>query len=544
MKDEGGRVKDETQKAKITPYVLRSTIVLSALLVAALPGMYPPLWNADFGDTSPRGMIDFELSGVALGTTSTGDFLPAAVGRVPPPTSSLLDSYSPSSGLVDKFDHSTLPQGATLRVEEHTARLDRFHVDAPVEFTARVLTFYFPGWQVTIDGTPAPIKPTNQSGFISFSVPAGDHTVEVSLDLTTPRRVGTIISLAALLALAALAVRPAQHTLRITPQASPIFAAQKREFVSGFSSFVICAMFLAADVLVFDPGDPRFRYPSPAGEVHGEQHRQMANFGGHIELLGYDLPTTSVEPGQAIPLTLYWKATAPVPTNYQVFVQLTRPATTLWGQSDKLNPGDFPSTRWPLDKYVWDDHTLRVLPGTPPGEYRISIGLYTLADGRRAPVFDAQGNVAGDHVLLDTPIVVQRPGVSPDLDALQMQGRLDRDYNGARLLGWSVEEAQISTPNFARLTLFWRAEADRLPNLRTRAELIDPAGKPAQTIEAYPVQDAYPMTGWARGEIVRDQIAFWLPPDFPPDPYALRVSILAENGTILDTLDLTHIEVK
>ena len=60
---------------RLTPYVLRSA-VLVALLIAALPNLYPPLWDANFGDTSPRGMIDFELSGVALGTTSTGDFLP------------------------------------------------------------------------------------------------------------------------------------------------------------------------------------------------------------------------------------------------------------------------------------------------------------------------------------------------------------------------------------------------------------------------------------------------------------------------------------
>ena len=64
--------------------------------------MYPPLWEADFGDTSPRGMIDFELSGVALGTTSTGDFLPKPIGREPGPTQSLLDSYD--TGVIDKFD--------------------------------------------------------------------------------------------------------------------------------------------------------------------------------------------------------------------------------------------------------------------------------------------------------------------------------------------------------------------------------------------------------------------------------------------------------
>ena len=113
--------------------VTRHSIILSALLIAALPTMYPPLWDANFGDTSPRGMIDFELSGVALGTTSTGDFLPKPVGIEPGPNAALIDSYSTT---VDKFDHATLPDGATATVEAHTAIYDRFRVDSPYSISS------------------------------------------------------------------------------------------------------------------------------------------------------------------------------------------------------------------------------------------------------------------------------------------------------------------------------------------------------------------------------------------------------------------------
>ncbi len=108
-----------------------SLIILPALLIAALPTMYPPLWDANFGDTSPRGAINFELSGVALGTTSTGDFLPKPVGIEPGPNGALIDSYST---IVDKFDRATLPDDATATVEAHTAIYDRFHIDSPLRF--------------------------------------------------------------------------------------------------------------------------------------------------------------------------------------------------------------------------------------------------------------------------------------------------------------------------------------------------------------------------------------------------------------------------
>jgi hypothetical protein len=104
-----------------------------------------------------------------------------------------------------------------------------------------------------------------------------------------------------------------------------------------------------------------------------------------------------------------------VPKNYQTFVHLVNPRDKLWGQPlrDKLNPGDFPTTRWPLDKYKWDDYTtpdsvVRVQADAPPGEYEIQVGLYTLNDGVRAPVFDADGNPAGDSVVLPVRVQVLR----------------------------------------------------------------------------------------------------------------------------------------
>jgi hypothetical protein len=517
---------------RVTHHVLRSTLfpalVLLALLVSALPTMYPPLWEADFGDTSPRGMIDFELSGVALGTTSTGDFLPKPIGREPGPTASLLDSYR--AGVIDKFDRSTLPTGAALHVDEHSATHDRFVVNSPSAFTGRLLTFLFPGWRVLIDDVEVAVTPTDQAGFMEFEVPAGSHRIEARLSATQPQLLGGLISFGALVAVFVLAVsrrRPLLNQESVAPR--PVFS---------LALLLISAVFLGARVAWIDRCDACFRYTSPTGEVLGAQHQQKANFGGHVELLGYDLPTIEVESGQQLPLTLYWRAVAPVPHNYQVFAHLTNPATTLWGQSDKLNPGDFPSTRWPLDKYVWDDHRVQVLPGTPPGEYHLSVGLYDLNSGQRAPVLDNAGQIVGDNVVLDTVVNVVAPRVPPAIDSLQMQGEIDRVYAGLRLLGWSLESSSVQLPNFVRLTLFSESELDAPAVLRAvRAELIDKTGQVVQTMDSI-------VYGDRRGFPRRDQIGFWLPPDFPPGTYGVQIKVLDENRQVVDTVDVTSIEVR
>jgi hypothetical protein len=363
--------------------------------------MYPPLWDADFGDTSPSGAIGFELSGVALGTTSTGDFLPKPVGIEPGPNAALIESYATT---VDKFDRATLPTGATATIEVHTAITDRFRLDSPRAFQARVLTFVFPGWHAYLDGREVSIAPQDQSGLMLIDVPAGSHTLELSWQLTPPQLIGTIISL---LALGVLIVFALKQRITFTLSLRPSIPPSLHPSIPPSLSLAIVLLFLTTKIALIDHCDTCFRYTSPPGQVLGAHFKQIAHLGGHIDLLGYDLSAREVQSGGVLPLTLYWKATALVPHNYQVFAHLIAPDEAVWGQSDKLNPGDFPSTRWPLDKYVWDDHQMHIKPDTPPGEYQLSVGLYLLEDGRRAPVFDDDGQIVADHVVLKTTINVR-----------------------------------------------------------------------------------------------------------------------------------------
>jgi hypothetical protein len=73
----------------------------------------------------------------------------------------------------------------------------------------------------------------------------------------------------------------------------------------------------------------------------------------------------------------------------------------LWGQSDKWNPADFPTGRWPLDQYVRDEHEALLRPDAPPGIYQVMAGLWDPDSGARMHVLDANGQpTASDGVLL------------------------------------------------------------------------------------------------------------------------------------------------
>jgi hypothetical protein len=146
---------------------------------------------------------------------------------------------------------------------------------------------------------------------------------------------------------------------------------------------------------------------SAGSDVLVAQYQQFTRLEDDVALLGFDLPVTSARPGDLVPVTLYWKAMAPLQHNLRVFVHFLGPDGNLWGQSDKWNPADFPMNGWPLDLYVRDEHDAPLQPDAPPGVYTVRAGLYD-ENGVRMHVLDANGVVTGaDGVVLTTEFVVR-----------------------------------------------------------------------------------------------------------------------------------------
>jgi hypothetical protein len=145
-----------------------------------------------------------------------------------------------------------------------------------------------------------------------------------------------------------------------------------------------------------------FHYDSPAYTAEPAEVDTYANLGDQVALIGYDRPETAVAPGAELRLTLYWQALQPLAIEYQVFVHVLGPDGRLVAQSDRLNPGDFPTHRWSTEEYVIDPHRLQLPPDLPPGSYTVSTGLWVQSEGWRLPLFDANGRQVGDSVSLLT----------------------------------------------------------------------------------------------------------------------------------------------
>ncbi len=146
--------------------------------------------------------------------------------------------------------------------------------------------------------------------------------------------------------------------------------------------------------------------PTPVGPV--PSNVLYARFGDVAEFIGYDITSASLSPGQAIGVTLYWRALEGARNvNYMVFVHLLPPdISRLLGQHDGVPvEGTRPTSSWAAGEVIVDFHSVPLTVTDYTGEARIAVGLYDpSAPHIRVPVMGG-----GDYLLLPVTIQVSSP---------------------------------------------------------------------------------------------------------------------------------------
>ncbi|MFQ5435643.1 MAG: hypothetical protein ACE5FD_12265, partial [Anaerolineae bacterium] len=373
---------------RIAVWVPVGAVAITLLL--ALPLSRPAPWP-DFGDVFTLRMSLIELSGRWLGTTSTADYVPTTVDTIPKRNRNVIQNLY--VGLpMDRVNRQAKPDEAEIIGEEITPLHFRYQVSTPKQFRLRLFLFAFPGWEATVDGRPAETELARPEGFIIVIVPEGEHEVEVQFKNTPARNTAVSITVVSLIVTLLVAGR----LWRRSPGTSNKHTSWQRvDWLTLAGTVGITAVSI---LIVYPAG--RLTYNSTGQTVEPATVTTFADFGDQIALLGYDVHKDELRPGETFNLNLYWKAENDLDINYQSFVHILRPDGTLLAQSDHLNPGEFPTRRWPLDKYVRDDHYLQIPAGASPGDYTVSVGLWVQAEGWRLPLLDASGAQIGDNAPL------------------------------------------------------------------------------------------------------------------------------------------------
>lgn len=271
-------------------------------------------------------------------------------------------------------------------------------------------------------------------------------------------------------------------------------------------------------------------YATPSGEMGTQvQHPLAVNLGGQVRLNGYSLHSPEVEAGDILQLNLFWEATNVIQRRYKVFTHVIDQAGHLVGQRDAEPGGGRNLTNtWREGQQVIDRYGLPIQPGTPPGEYLIEVGMYSLEDGLRLPIVEG-GKVIDDRVILQKVRVV-RPKVPPPPAALDMQRALSIKGANLQVLGYSfgplgsafAGAAAYRPGQAVELVLFWKALATPA-DVQATLRIVDSTGQVRWEVRRQPVDGRYPMREWQAGEVVRDSVHLRLPGDLRPGQYRFLI---------------------
>lgn len=111
------------------------------------------------------------------------------------------------------------------------------------------------------------------------------------------------------------------------------------------------------------------------------------NFGDKLLLSGYNLPTVA-RPGERLPVTVYWQSLAPMEVRYRAFVHLVDHQEGRWGQHDDDPACRLLTTDMHPNQRASRQFRVPVDPQTPPGNYRVVLGLYHPDTLKRLDIWD------------------------------------------------------------------------------------------------------------------------------------------------------------
>lgn len=178
-----------SRRGALAAITLSMSLILSGMWVNVEPYQWVKEWE------TPENLRDFEWQTTLVGLTADDEFMPTWVHR-------------PRWDLLEPVDHrgdaiSSLDEISLIDANSTSWVLDvRSGEPSSLTFDS----FYFPSWEVKIDGHPVKARPSNDLGLLTIDVPSGVHRVVVEYKNDPSYTLGVLASVLAGLSLVAILI--------------------------------------------------------------------------------------------------------------------------------------------------------------------------------------------------------------------------------------------------------------------------------------------------------------------------------------------------
>ncbi|MEL6404514.1 MAG: 6-pyruvoyl-tetrahydropterin synthase-related protein [Chloroflexota bacterium] len=246
--------------------------------------------------------------------------------------------------------------------------------------TVRFRQYYFPGWEVRVDGETVDAYPDDFLGLISVDLPAGESTVELNYVGTTTQFWSSVLSLVcAVIALGMYRLgEPDPSKARLAETTSPIST------MTGLLCIIGIVAIAVFNVRVMQANN-WFKFASPPTEPFYMSTPIDATFGNdeQIRLLGYTLHDTAIDANGTLDIDLYWHVPESITGNYRPVVQLVNlTQSEAWATSSRLQPAAGETSTFSPERFARDPYSLRLFSNDIPAYVgQISVQMISSEDG-------------------------------------------------------------------------------------------------------------------------------------------------------------------
>ena len=252
-----------------------------------------------------------------------------------------------------------------------------------------------------------------------------------------------------------------------------------------------------------------FRYIIPAyarppilsnDDLQDIEHPLETNFDDKVELLAYDIDPEGAKVGEAVVVTLYWRALSKMEENYTVGVHLVGPDYESYGGQDSYPArGNYATSLWKEGDIIQDTYWLYIPHDFPaPSAGSVEVTVYLHATGQRLPTVNPQGESEGESILLGPFGVTTRE--EPEY-SIQYPLRYTLG-DEVLLVGYDAPDTiGLTLP----LTLYWQGVTDMQEDYTVFVHLFDEEGNLLGQHDSQPRCGSYPTSLWAEGWIVEDR---------------------------------------
>ncbi|MGH2520878.1 MAG: ArnT family glycosyltransferase [Anaerolineales bacterium] len=249
-------------------------------------------------------------------------------------------------------------------------------------------------------------------------------------------------------------------------------------------------------------------------------HHVNADFGGEMALLGYDLKTGALSPGEAVQLTLYWQSQIQMDRNWSIFVHVVDADGIIITQRDRYpGMGALATTLLRPGQTFADEYVIPLPDATfAPIAAHVEVGLYDLSDGTRLPV-----STGGDALALGA---IQIKGRSVASRLGEISNAVRQNFgNQMQLIGYDMDRRVLRPGETLNLTLYWQA----LAPIRINYSVFTHVRGEGETLwageDAWPQKGGAPTSTWRKGDVIKDTYALTLKPDTPPGLHEVEVGL-------------------